>query len=345
MSLAAKRKFVRLLKRKPLGLIRHSVQLAFLLFIIYVGVQFFRFYLHFASFGEMPFVDRPSAVEGFLPISALVAFKVWVSTGEFDMIHPAGLLLFTFIIGSGLLFRRIFCSWMCPVGTVSELVGIIGEKITKKLARKKIDLPRLITWLLYPLKYLLLAFFVKIIVFDMPVEAAKAFLLSPYNQISDVKMLLFFIDISEFALKVVIVLFLLSLLFKNFWCRFLCPYGALIGIASLFNLSRISRNEASCIQCNACTRVCPARIKVSEKKAVLTPECTACLQCVEACPVKDTLNMKVGMKKVNKWVLPAAFFSIFFIVVAAAKMTGHWDTVLTYKDFQFLIPWANYIGH
>lgn len=337
----AKWLFSKKFKKKPLGYIRHGVQLAFLLFILYVGIQFFRFYLHFSSMGEMPYVDRPSSVEGFLPISALVALKVWVTTGEFDIIHPAGLLLLTFLLISGLLFRRIFCSWMCPVGTVSEWIGMLG----KKIFGKNYDIPRWITWILYPLKYLLLFFFAKMIIFNMPVEAAKAFLYSPYNQISDVKMLKFFLEISTFSFRVIVVLIFLSIFFKNFWCRFLCPYGALIGLSSLFNLTRITRDKNTCISCNQCTRVCPQRIKVSEKKAVLTPECTSCMQCVEACPVKDTLTMKVGPKKVNKWVIPVAFFSSFFLMFIVAKLTGHWDTVLTYEDFKVLIPWESYIGH
>lgn len=329
------------IKRKPLRVVRHIVQILFLLFILYVGIRFYQFYSHFASFGAEPYVERPGAVEGFLPISALVALKVWIITGEFDTIHPAGLLLLTFLIGSGFLFRRLFCSWMCPVGTVSEWIGILGNRMFKK----NLDLPRWMTWLLYPLKYLLLGFFVKIIIFDMPVAAAKDFLMSPYNAISDVKMLQFFLDISEFTLKLLIVLFVLSLFFKNFWCRFLCPYGALIGLVSILGITRIHRNKETCIDCKQCTRVCPSRIKVSGKTSVATPECTACMECIEACPVKDTLTIRTGPGKVSKWVVPIAFFSLFFIMVFAAKLTGHWDTSLTYNDFKALIPWANYIGH
>lgn len=336
-----KTKLYRQFKRKPLSIVRPIGQILFLLFIFYVGFRFYQFYNHFASFGTEPYVERPGSVEGFLPISALVALKVWITTGEFDDVHPAGLLLLTFFIGSGFLFRRSFCSWMCPVGTVSEWIGILGNKLFKK----NIDLPKWVTWLLYPLKYLLLGFFLKIILFDMPVEAAKDFLMSPYNQISDIKMLQFFLDISQFTLKLLIILFILSIFFKNFWCRFLCPYGALIGLGSILGLTKIHRNEETCIDCKQCTRVCPQRIKVSEKKSVVTPECTACMQCIEACPVKNTLMMKAGPRKVNKWVIPVAFFSLFFIMVFTAKLTGHWNTALTYEDFKALIPWSNYIGH
>ncbi len=336
-----KKWYLRQIKRRPIELARSVVQLAFAFFLLYVGIRFYQFYLHFASLGVEPYIQRPPAVEGFLPISALVALKVWVMTGEFDRIHPAGLIMLTFFIASGFVFRRAFCSWLCPIGTISEWTGKLG----KMMFKKNFDLPKWVTWLLTPIKYLLLAFFIKIVVIDMPVMAAKFFLLDSYNKISDVKMMLFFLDISGFSLKVIIVVFLLSLFFKNFWCRFLCPYGALIGLGSLLGISKIKRNEDTCIDCKACTRVCPQRITVSEQKTVYTPECSACMLCVEACPVKDTLNMHVGKKKVNKWVIPVAFFATFAVIVIIAKLTGNWNTVITYQEFKALIPYIDYVGH
>jgi polyferredoxin len=317
------------------------VQAVFLLFLLYVGLRFYQFYMHFETLGRQPFVERPSAVEGFLPISALVALKVWLTSGEFDKIHPAGLVLFTFFVGSGIIFRKSFCSWFCPVGTVSEWTGMLG----KKLFKKNFEIPQWLVWVLTPLKYLLLLFFLKMIVFDMPTFIAKGFLTDPYNEISDVKMLLFFLNIGGFALKFVIVMFVLSLFFKNVWCRLLCPYGAMIGLGSIFRVTKVRRNEATCTNCEMCTMVCPQRIKVHKKQVVATPDCTACMQCIEACPIKDTLNMTVVNKKVNKWVVPAAFFVLFILVVGIAKITGHWNTVLTYEDWKQLIPDANNIGH
>lgn len=334
-------RYVKQLKRKPVQVTRHVVQAVFLLFLLYVGLRFYQFYMHFETLGRQPFVERPSAVEGFLPISALVALKVWLTSGEFDKIHPAGLVLFTFFVGSGIIFRKSFCSWFCPVGTVSEWTGMLG----KKLFKKNFEIPQWLVWVLTPLKYLLLLFFLKMIVFDMPTFIAKSFLTDPYNEISDVKMLLFFLNIGGFALKFVIVMFVLSLFFKNVWCRLLCPYGAMIGLGSIFTVTKVRRNEATCTNCEMCTMVCPQRIKVHKKQVVATPDCTACMQCIEACPIKDTLNMTVVNKKVNKWVVPAAFFVLFILVVGIAKITGHWNTVLTYEDWKQLIPDANNIGH
>lgn len=328
------------LKRRPIQITRYTVQGLFLLFLLYVGLRFYQFYEHFETAGAAPFVDRPSAVEGFLPMSALVALKVWVQGGGFDMIHPAGLVLLTFFIGSGLIFRKSFCSWICPVGTVSEITAWLGRKMFKK----NFELPAWLVWLLTPLKYLLLFFFLSLIINMTPFQA-QAFLEDPYNKVSDVKMMLFFLHISSFSLKVILVIFVFSLFFRNFWCRFLCPYGAMIGLGSMFRITKVRRNEETCTNCEMCTKVCPQRIKVHTKKVVASPDCNACMSCVEACPIKDTLNMTVVNKRVNKWFIPAGFLVLFFIVVGIAKLTGHWDTIVTYEEWKQLIPGARYIGH
>lgn len=142
------------LKRKPVQITRYTVQGLFLLFLLYVGLQFYQFYLHFETLGKSPFVNRPSAVEGFLPISGLVALKVWLTSGEFDVIHPAGLVLLAFFVGAGIILRKSFCSWICPVGTVGELIALLGRKIFKR----NFEIPRWLAWILTPIKYLLMLF-------------------------------------------------------------------------------------------------------------------------------------------------------------------------------------------
>lgn len=331
----------RKIKRKPIQWTRHSIQIVFSLFLLFVGWQFYQFYAHFESLGATPYVEKPPAVEGFLPIGSLVALKVWITTGEFDFIHPAGLILFTFFILSGFLFRKAFCGWLCPVGTVSEFLGMFGRKIMKK----KINPPKWVRWILYSIKYLLLIVFLKAVIFDMSIPDSKDFLSSPYNKVADVKMMLFFLGLSAVAIKVLLVLALLGIFIQNFWCRYLCPYGALIGLGSLFRITKIKRNESTCIDCNQCTRVCPQGINVAKLKAVTTPECTSCFSCIEACPVKDTLNMTVANKKVNKWAVPTSFLVLFTVVIIVAKATGHWDSTITYEEFQELIPVVNYLSH
>ena len=180
-------------------------------------------------------------------------------------------------------------------------------------------------------------------VVQMDVFTAKSFLAEPYNKISDVKMLLMFVNFGGFALKFFIVIFILSLFFRNFWCRFLCPYGALIGLGSIFRITKIERNEDTCTNCEICTKVCPQRLKVHKVETVSSLNCSACMSCVEACPVKDTLNMTVARRKVNKWFVPVTFFVLFFVIITFAKITGHWDTIISYDEWKQLIPEAKNI--
>ena len=64
-------------------------------------------------------VTRPPGIEGFLPISSLMSLKYWILTGDFNTIHPAGLVLFIVILLMSLAVKKSFCSWMCPVGLLS----------------------------------------------------------------------------------------------------------------------------------------------------------------------------------------------------------------------------------
>jgi len=151
-------------------------------------------------------------------------------------------------------------------------------------------------------------------------------------------MYLFFARISGTALAVVLVLAALSLAVKNVWCRYLCPYGALLGLLSLASPLRITRSKATCIDCKLCTKACPSRIQVHEATRVGSDECTGCYQCVEACPVKDTLEMRApGGKAVPRAVFAALVAGLFLAVTGLAMLTGHWRNVLTAEDYQELI--------
>ena len=164
-----------------------------------------------------------------------MSFYLFITTGEIHSAHPAGFFIFLSIVLMSLTFGKSFCSWFCPIGFISELVGDFGEKIFKK----RLKLPK---WLDYPLrslKYILLGFLAYSVIFLMSNLALKAFLDSPYNQVSDVKMYYFFANISQTALIVIGALFVLSIVIRNFWCRFLCPYGALLGIFSLLSPNKI----------------------------------------------------------------------------------------------------------
>ncbi|HKI76989.1 MAG TPA: 4Fe-4S binding protein [Ignavibacteriaceae bacterium] len=332
---------------KPIQKYRFYIQTAFALLCIWIGVEFYQFNNYLQSGGMTTFHNRPPGVDGFLPISSLMSFYLFITTGEIHPAHPAGLFIFLAIVLMSLVFGKSFCSWLCPVGYISELIGEFGEKIIYKLFKKKIGLPKLIDYPLRSLKYLLLAFFVYAIFFLMTVTSIKFFLDSPYNIVADLKMYHFFADISRFALIVIGSLVLLSIFIKNFWCRFLCPYGAFLGLLSFLSPNKIKRNPVSCIDCGLCNKACPSNIKVDSVKTVWSDECTSCLNCVDACPVADTLDVKslISKKKVSKKSIAIAVVAIFMAVTGFAMFTGHWQNNVTKNEYLIHYKYMNSYGH
>jgi polyferredoxin len=164
----------------------------------------------------------------------------------------------------------------------------------------------------------------------------RLFLESPYNRVADVKMYLFFADISRTSIIVLGVLTAFSLVIKNFWCRYLCPYGALLGITGLLSPFRITRNAESCIDCAKCAKACPAAIAVDRLNRVMSDECTSCLACVDACPVKDTLQFKAAKRsrfEVTPLRLAVSIVALFVAITGAAMLAGAWSSAITEAEY------------
>ena len=99
--------------------LRHSIQILFLALNVWIGIQFYLFVRYYETGGRSLFATRPAGVEGWLPIAALMNLKVLLSGGGISKIHPAGTFLVIAFLAASLLFRKSFCGWLCPVGTIS----------------------------------------------------------------------------------------------------------------------------------------------------------------------------------------------------------------------------------
>jgi polyferredoxin len=283
-----KKKLLRRTDRDHSQNLRRGYQAFFLILNAWLGVQFYFWVRHFETSGQSVFVSRPAGVEGWLPIAGMMNLKYFLATGHVPPLHPAAMFLLVTFLSIAFLFRKAFCSWLCPVGTVSEYLGKLGKKLLGwnfHLARWA-DIP------LRGLKYLLLGFFVWA-VSSMSANAIAAFMRSPYGIVADVKMLNFFRFIGQTGLIVLSVLVVASVLVQNFWCRYLCPYGALLGLASLFSPMRIRRNTATCIDCAKCAKACPSSLPVDKLVTIKSAECTGCLECVAVCPAEGALQMSL----------------------------------------------------
>jgi polyferredoxin len=330
--------------RRSLRFVRYAVQAWFLLVTLYVGWQFYQFVLHFEAPGH-PFVQRPPSVDAFLPIGGLMAFKVFVMSRLVEPVHPAGLVMFIAITGVSLALKKGFCGWICPVGTLSQYIWMAGEKLMGRNFRVE----RYTDIGLRAVKYVLLFLFFYVIVFAMNTTVIIYFFGEDYYRIADVKMLKFFTDMTALTFWVLVALGVLSLLYKNFWCRYLCPYGALLGIVSRWSPIKVRRNEEQCIHCHACTRSCPALIDVEKKDVVTSGECFGCMTCVSNCPKPGALDMTAkvgkGVSVLKPLLYPILLVALFYLVIGIGVLAGKWHSQIPYEDYQRLIPQVNRLTH
>jgi polyferredoxin len=320
---------------------RFAVQTTFLILNVWIGLQFYLFVRWAETGGQSFAVSRPPGVEGWLPIEGLMQFKYTILTGHFPQLHPAAFFLFTAFVLSSLLFRKSFCGWLCPVGTASEYLWKLGRRVFGR----SFTLPGWLDLPLRSLKYLLLSFFLYAVTM-MSAEAIAGFVASPYGLVVDVRMLNFFRYMGSTTATILAVLGLASLFVQNFWCRYLCPYGALMGLISLFSPFRITRNHSACIDCAKCAKACPSALPVDKLIQIRSAECSGCMECVAACPAKDALSFHLlgsttVQRQLRGWQVAAGIGIIFFGLVGYAQLTGHWKSRLPQQVFLKLVPAAN----
>jgi polyferredoxin len=331
---------------------RLIVQLLFILLNVFLCTQFYLFVRYFESNSTGPHVSRPAGVDGWLPIAGLMNSRYFFATGHVPAIHPAAMVLFLTFTAMSLLLKRAFCAWLCPVGTLSEYLWKAG----RKLFGRNLILPRWLDLSLRSIKYLLMAFFV-VIIGGMSATALEDFMVQPYGILADVKMLHFFLHMSTTAAVVIAVLALLSMVIKNFWCRYVCPYGAVMSLASLFSPVKIRRDEQSCIACGKCSKACPQDLPVARLIQVHSVECTACLECVASCATQNALQFALPPRSASpiteRWhgriLQPVAavviLAALFFGGVGLARITHHWQTNISDDTYRQLIPHIDEQSH
>jgi polyferredoxin len=188
------------------------------------------------------------------------------------------------LMGFGLLFGRLICGFLCPFGLFQEWLNKIPFFRVKKLWRG-----------LTYVKYVLLAVFVV----GIPLWArgglggigAPAFCkyICPAGTLTaGLPLLAANPALREtvgwlFALKATIALGILlgCIVVYRFFCRVLCPLGAIYGLFNKISLYQIRLEKGNCVRCGACSRVC--KMEVDPSLAPDSPECIRCGDCVKAC--------------------------------------------------------------
>ncbi|MDG3087727.1 4Fe-4S binding protein [Vibrio hannami] len=327
--------------------LRDWVQHLMALSILLVGIQYVAYY-SFLAHGEISGLTRPDVLDAFLPIAAGLEIRAILTLNLWDDNHPAAAVMMVSVLLSGLLCKRAFCGWICPIG----YGGTYLFKLRKRFIAGDYNPPGWLDWPLRMLKYLLLAGLLFIIIKGVPTQALPHYLDGTYMKVADLKTGLFFISPGFIGGLCLLVVLLLALWQDRAFCRYLCPYGAALGILSFASPFKVRRNTAHCLidskgmDCDKCTRACPARIKVHTVEAVRTDECQACMRCVSACPKKEALDVSTrnGVRLSARGMLIVLLLLMFGLPLIA-YLSGFWSSQIEDITRMELMKYLHQINH
>ena len=275
-------------KKKKAVVIRTAVQISvfILVFLIAAGNWM-------AEKGiSLPFLSDAS-LHAVCPFGGVVTIYEFVTAGAFiQKIHNSSFILMILGLIVAVLFGTIFCGYICPFGSFQEWIGKLGKKFFPKKYNRIV--PKKLDRVLRYLRYLVLF----MVLYQTAVSTRLVF------QAVDPYYALFNFFTNEVAVSAYItlgIISLLSLLIERPWCKYFCPYGALLGVFNSFSIFRIRRKESTCIGCRKCDQVCPMNIEVSGQTVIRDHRCISCHQCLSeaSCPVKDTVVLTVGKEDVS----------------------------------------------
>ena len=258
------------------------------------------------------------------------------------------------LLAAAIIFSKLFCGYICPIGTLSEYLGKIGEKL-----KIRYTITGIADIALRALKYGLL-----FITFYFTLKSSELFCkkFDPYYAVASG----FDTDVTvSYAIITILIVVAGSVFLRLFWCKYLCPLGALTNIfrfSWLFagvmvvyvvlvamglkisfvwplailcvagfileiirkkktwpNFFVITRNTDTCTNCNLCSEKCPQGIDVAKMNRVTHIDCTLCGDCIHECPEKDTLQIN---RKNRRW-LPALVLILF--IIAALVVSRFWE--------------------
>lgn len=184
-----------------------------------------------------------------------------------------------------LLFGRFFCGWMCAFGAISDWFYLLGNKVFHIKYMMNLQTDKTFKFI----KYVILIFLVAIIwSFDLNFDIVNPWnafgVLATVTKVPDISYVL-----QYFAIGTFILLFILigSLFVERFFCRYLCPFGAIFTLVSKLSLFKIRKPSDKCESCQLCTKKCSMGIPLYKYDKVTSGECIQCLKCVSSCPRKN----------------------------------------------------------
>ena len=271
--------------RRNLSSIRCGMQYIFLAVTFLIGLR------HIMP-GES---SKGGAFDAFCPFGGVETLWAYITTGQtLKTTNLLSIAILISVMGLSLLAGRAFCGWICPFNVLEFLrlieIKFYGkDKITPRPrarfdARFPIQVPQKVDkWLRY-LKYLVL---VGILI------ASTMMVYPPLWDFCPARALFSFQLTTPLLWSVLIIFIITSMWVQRFWCKYLCPMGALLAVFNKIAPLRIVIDHDRCTSCHRCEADCPANIApIPENMRSL--ECVQCLECLETCAVSETLDLRLG---------------------------------------------------
>lgn len=192
---------------------------------------------------------------------------------------------------------RFFCGWLCTFGAMNDFIYIISKKVfgTKFKVSEKVDS------ILKYLKYVILIF----IIVDIWTSGSKTFdSYSPWDTFAQFYNISGAITIHTGGFILLVIIVVGAVFIERFFCRYLCPLGAVFAILSKARILKIKKFRDKCGSCKICTNNCSMGIKLYQIDKVSSGECINCFKCIDVCPRKNA-QLNILGENVNP-LLPSA---------------------------------------
>ncbi len=207
------------------------------------------------------------------------------------------------VIPVTIIFGRVFCGWMCAFGTLGDMLYRVSSKVFKVKFKVNEKLDNILKYF----RFVVLAFLMLVVwSFDLSAFTGT----SPWNAFGVLatvgKVPDFSYAFTEFTIGTVILfaIIIASFFIERFFCRYLCPLGAIFAIVSRIKLVKISKPSQKCGSCRVCTNNCAMGLPLYKHEKINTGECIQCYKCVSACP-RNNAVVNIGKEEMRTGVAAA----------------------------------------
>lgn len=262
---------------------------------------------------------RWAGVDFLCPFGGLETLYSLLAGGGF-LRHTAAsaVILLVGMLAMAVAFRRSFCGMLCPLGTLQGIFGAAG----RRLFGRRPTVPAAVDRVARYLKYAVFAFFL------LWTWQAAELVMRPYDPWVAWAHLTAADRFTTYGVGLVVLVASLagSLVYERFFCKYLCPAGALLGLLSRVSFLNIRRDAAACIDCGRCDKACMMNVEVATADVVTSSECISCNECVNACPVPGALKVTAaGGSRVPALAAGAVVLALMVAIVGATTLSGSFD--------------------